>query len=330
MKQWKQTAKGLILAMVMAVGLCGLAHATPGDVNGDDAVSLEDAVISLQAVAGMTDLEIALDGDWDVGGDAVGLAEAVYALKYVAENSGLGDTFTNPLGMTFVRIPAETFMMGSPRDEPGRGSDETQHQVTLNQDFYMMTTEVTQAQWEAVMGSNPSYFDTCGENCPVETVSWNDVQDFITALNAMGGRTYRLPTEAEWEYAARAETQTPFAFGECLSTDQANYVGYYPMTGCPAGEYRKGTVEVGTLGKNAWNLHDMHGNVWEWCQDWCGTYPTGAVSDPTGPAEGSNRVLRGGSWYCSAENCRSALRYAYSPSHRNSFSGFRLALSPGR
>ena len=333
MRQWKQSAKGLILAMVLAVGLCGMAHATPGDVNGDDAVSLEDAVISLQAGAGLTELEIDVDGDWDIGGDdAVGLAEAVYAMRDVAENSGEGDTFTNSLGMTFVRIPAGTFMMGSPEDELGARSNEwPRHQVTLSQDFYMMTTEVTQAQWEAVMGSNPSYFDTCGVDCPVEYVSWNDIQDFIAALNAMDGRIYRLPTEAEWEYAARAGTTTAFYNGGitelyCGLDPNLDAIGWY--CGNDDVDGSSTTHPVARKQPNAWGLYDMSGNVWEWCQDWYGTYPTGAVSDPGGPSTGSYRVLRGGSLYNVAPYCRSAYRRHRNPSDRYDSSGFRLALSP--
>ncbi len=346
---WKQTVKGMILGLALAVGLCGMAHAVPGDVNGDGAVSLKDAVISLKAVAGLTDLGIDVDGDWDVGGDdAVGLAEAVYALKYIAENSGVGDTFTNSLGMTFVRIPAGTFMMGSPDDELGAYRREwPRHQVTLTQDFYMMTTEVTQAQWEAVMGSNPAYFDSCGGNCPVEMVSWNDVQDFIMALNSMDGRTYRLPTEAEWEYAARAGTTTAFYNGGitneswCTPLDpNLDQIGWYcgnsgvTYSGCYdlsiwGGPACAGTHPVAQKQPNAWGLYDMSVNVWEWCQDWYGNYPTGAVIDPTGPAEGTFRVLRGGGWSTLARYCRSAYRDFPSPSYWNFHIGFRLALSPG-
>ena len=185
--------------------------------------------------------------------------------------------------------------MGSPPDEPGRFDSETQHRVTLTRDFFMGTTEVTQGQWKAVMGNNPSHFDECGDDCPVEKVSWDDVQEFIKKLSRMDGREYRLPTEAEWEYAARAGTTTPFTYGRCLSTDQANYDGNYPLSGCDKGEYRKRTIPVGSLdAPNAWGLHDMHGNVWEWCQDWYGNYPSGSVTDPTGPSSGSTGSFAAG------------------------------------
>jgi formylglycine-generating enzyme required for sulfatase activity len=250
-------------------------------------------------------------------------------------DTGDQDTFTNSLGMTFVRIPAGTFMMGSPPDEPGRDEEETQHQVTLTQDFYMMTTEVTQDQWEAVMGSNPSYSDPCGGNCPVETVSWNEVQDFIAALNAVDGRTYRLPREAEWEYAARAGTTTAFYNGMITVSDYCapldpnlDQIGWY--CGNDPSDGSTTSHPVAQKQPNAWGLYDIAGNVYEWCQDWYGNYPTGAVSDPTGPADGSYRVLRSGSYGSGARYCRSANRRNYSPSLHSRYYGFRLALSPGQ
>ena len=235
----------------------------------------------------------------------------------------------NSIGMKFVRIPPGTFMLGSPPDEPGHTFNEKQHQVTLTKEFYMQTTEVTQGQWKKVMGHNPSQFNKCGDDCPVEKVSWNDVQDFIHKLNQReGSGIYRLPTEAEWEYAARAGTKTPFAFGRCLSTDQANYDGNYPFPECANGEFRKKTVSVGSFSPNSWGLYDMHGNVWEWCLDWYKSYPPGSVTDPTGPPKGSSRLHRGGSWFSGAGPCRSANRNFSSPEARNFDLGFRLVLNP--
>lgn len=240
-----------------------------------------------------------------------------------------GKKITNSLGMEFVYIQPGTFTMGSPPDEAGRDNDETQHQVTLTRGFYLQTTEVTQGQWQAVMGSNPSYFKNCGNDCPVEQVSWNDAQEFIRRLNQReGGAGYRLPTEAEWEYAARAGTTTPFHAGTCLFTDKANYDGNYPLSGCAKGECRKNTVRVGSFAPNAWGLYDMHGNVWEWCQDWYGNYPSESVTDPTGPSGGSDRVYRGGSWYNHARLCRSAVRYGISPRFWNPDLGLRLLRNP--
>lgn len=232
-------------------------------------------------------------------------------------------------GAKFIFIPAGTFTMGSPPEEPGRFDNETQHKVTISRPFYMQTTTVTQGQWKAVMGSNPSSFKDCGDDCPVEQVSWKDVQEFIRMLNHQEKPDkYRLPTEAEWEYAARAGTTTPFNTGSCLTTDQANYNGNYPLSGCPKGEYRQKTVRVGSFSPNAWGLYDMHGNVWEWCQDWYGDYPSGSVTDPTGPLSGSSRVSRGGSWLYYAGRCRSAARYLHTPGDRYRGMGFRLVITP--
>ena len=243
------------------------------------------------------------------------------------ENPSRDEDFVNTIGMRFVKIKAGTFQMGSPIDEPYRRSNETRHWVTLTKDYYIQATEVTQSQWRRIMGGNPSRFKDCAD-CPVENVSWEDVQGFIEKLNSIEGTDlYRLPTEAEWEYACRAGTDTPFFFGDCLSTDQGNYDGNYPYEGCPDGEYRKRTIPVGSLAANAWGLYDMHGNVWEWCQDWYGEYPEGPVTDPVGPPDGSDRVIRGGSWDFSARSCRSANRDDWHPGSRDDDLGFRLARS---
>jgi len=236
-------------------------------------------------------------------------------------------TYTNSLGQTFVLLPAGTFTMGSPSEEYGRDNDETQHQVTFTQPFYMQTTEVTQAQWEAVMGSNPSYFSGC-PNCPVETVSWDDVQAYITQMNSRGEGTYSLPTEAQWEYAARAGSTTAFANGgiteysdinKCEYDSNLDSIGWYCYNSDD-----KTTNPVAEKASNAWGLYDMSGNVWEWCQDFYGKYSSNAVTDPTGPSSGSNRVVRGGDHHNVAWVCRSANRLDYEPSTRRSGIGFRL------
>jgi formylglycine-generating enzyme required for sulfatase activity len=241
-----------------------------------------------------------------------------------------GKIFTsNAIGAKFVLIPAGTFMMGSPAGEPGRRDEENRHEVTISKSFYMQTTAVTQGQWQKVMGSNPSNFKDCGDDCPVESISWYDIQNFIRKLNRQEGTDkYRLPMESEWEYAARAGTITPFHTGDCLSTDQANYNGDHPLSGCPKGEYRQKTVRVGSFAPNAWGLYDMHANVWEWVQDWYGAYPSGSVIDPTGPSSGSMRVIRGGSWYNYAYYCRSAFRGFNNPDEGGSYVGFRLVRTP--
>ena len=234
--------------------------------------------------------------------------------------------YINSLDMTFKFISAGTFTMGSPTDELGRETEETQHEVTLTQSFYMQSTEVTQTQWVAVMGSNPSYFSGCSD-CPVEWVSWDDVQTFITELNTWGEGTYRLPTEAEWEYSARAGTTTAFANGDITVTD-CSYDPNLDVMGWYCYNSNDSTQSIAQKNPNAWGLYDMHGNVWEWCQDWYGTYPSSSVTDPTGPTSGSRRVIRGGSWIHNAYTCRSSHRAPDNPDYRDKHLGFRLLRNP--
>ncbi len=239
-----------------------------------------------------------------------------------------GRLFTNEFGMKFVYIPPGTFIMGSPVDEQYRNNDEDLHPVTLTKGFFMQTTEVTQRQWKALMGGNPSKFSSCGGDCPVEMVSWNDVQVFIKKLNAAAkGRTYRLPTEAEWEYACRAGTKTPYYFGDVLSAEQANYNGHLTLPGSPRGRNRNSTVPVAGFAPNAFGLYDMHGNVFEWCHDWYGKYPEGLATDPGGAEKGLSKVCRGGGMSSYAKRCRSANRTKHLPDYWNFYIGFRLAAS---
>jgi sulfatase modifying factor 1 len=240
-----------------------------------------------------------------------------------SQENKAGDTFTVPdLSLEMLWVTPGTFDMGSPTSEP-QGSDETQHQVTLTNGFWLSKHEVTQTQWEKVMGSNPSYFK--GANRPVETVSWNHVISFCEKLTEQeseagrlpAGMAYQLPTEAQWEYACRAGTNTVYAFGDGLTSAQAN------ISGGP-GE----TTDVGKYPANAWGFHDMHGNVWEWCADRYGDYPTVVVSDPFGPADGSFRVERGGSWLRAANDARSAIRPRNEPAYSFLSLGFRLSLRP--
>jgi formylglycine-generating enzyme required for sulfatase activity len=227
--------------------------------------------------------------------------------------------------MEFTSIPAGSFMMGSLASERGRDWDEGQHQVTITKPFRLGVYEVTQEQWQAVMGSNPSYFK--GNKKPVKKVSWDDANEFCRKLSNLTGGTFRLPTEAEWEYACRAGTTTAFNTGETISTDQANYNGNYTYGNGRKGVDRERTTPVGSFKSNAWGLYDMHGNVWEWCSDWHGDYLKGSVSDPKGPGNGRNRVLRGGSWYNDPEYCRSAYRDGFAPGFRSlNYYGFRVAL----
>ena len=233
--------------------------------------------------------------------------------------------FTNSIGMKFVWIPPGAFTMGSSKEEKGRQPfkpDETPHKVTLTKGFYMGVYTVTQEEWKTVMGNNPSHFK--GEkNLPVERVSWDDCQEFIQNLREKDKRPYRLPTEAEWEYCCRAGTTTPFHFGETISTDQANYNGNYIYGDGKKGVYRKKTTPVGSFPANAWGLYDMHGNVWQWCQDWYGDYPQKDVVDPQGGEKGQFRVHRGGSWLYYP--CRSAYRGWNEPDYRGGiFCGLRV------
>jgi len=229
-----------------------------------------------------------------------------------------GEIVTNSLGMKFVLIPAGTFMMGSTSDELGKGTGELLHKVTISKFFYLQTTEVTQRQWREIMGTNPSHFKDCGDDCPVEKVSWDDTQKFILRLNEHERTNkYRLPTEAEWEYACRAGSTTRFCFGndEAKLGEHAWYCNNSVFCLHP----------VGNKKPNAWGLYDMHGSVWEWCQDRYGDYPRSPATDPTGPTLGTFRLVRGGAWDGHARLSRSANRYRFNPKCRFPLIGFRVA-----
>ncbi len=255
--------------------------------------------------------------------------------------------FTNEVGMEFKLIPAGEFMMGS---DKGVGEldrsvssfslpESPQHRVRALKPFYMGVTEVTQAQYEKVMGRNPSYFSTTEQvatavsdmraNCPVETVSWHDAADFCVKLSDGKTLTYRLPTEAEWEYACRAGGSSRYCFGENEKhlDDYAWWGAFVVGASCLQ---EKHTHRVGWKKKNHFGLYDMHGNVSEWCSDWYSThyYAKSPLSAPAGPATGSHRVYRGGSWYSLATNCRSAYRAGYVPAYRSSDLGFRVVAVP--
>ncbi|MDL2271678.1 formylglycine-generating enzyme family protein [Desulfovibrio sp. OttesenSCG-928-I05] len=220
--------------------------------------------------------------------------------------------------MEFVLIPAGSFMMESSPDAKESANSKAAFTVTISKPFYLGTCEVTQEQWEAVMGSNPAQFK--GRNNPVEQVSWNDVQAFIHKLNQKEGMNrYRLPTEAEWEYAARAGSSTRYFFGD--SEDTLDHYAWFWNNN------DKNTQPVGQKQPNPLGLYDMYGNVREWVQDWYGSYPMENRTDPTGPSSGSSRVGRGGSWRNDAGDCQSGSRSRNAPESRKDNLGFRLVLS---
>ncbi len=224
------------------------------------------------------------------------------------------------VSMTFAFVPPGTFLMGGTVNE----WEKPVHRVTLTKGFFLGVHAVTQEQWKAVMGSDPSHFK--GSKRPVEQVSWDDCQEFCQKLTTLpkGLGTARLPTEAEWEYACRGGTTTEYHCGDVINPDLVNYNGSYTWNGSPKGEYREETTDVGTFPCNPWGLYDVHGNVWEWCSDWYGDYAAGDQIDSQGQSNGQYRVLRGGSWYYYPVNCRAAFRYWYGPADRSDDIGFRV------
>jgi len=268
------------------------------------------------------------------------------AVTAIDPGGGGGGTITITLpggvNMELVHIPAGTFLMGSPTDERGRQDDEILHQVTLTQGYYIGKYEVTQAQWQAVMGSNPSWFKSCGGDCPVEHVSWDDIcggttgsdctaSSFIGKLNAYLGTTkFRLPTEAEWERAARAGTEGPFSFDTSGNPNWDTGCGSFPeaepyMWWCNNSSSQ--THRVGSKQPNGYGLYDIHGNVWEWVADWYDSFSSMPVTDPEGPSSGAARVKRGGRYNYYARKARCAERSVDYPHVRKNWIGFRLARS---
>ena len=260
-----------------------------------------------------------------------------------------GVPVSGPAGMSFVLISPGSFFMGSPVDEEARNEDEYRHRVTIKSPFYLQTTEVTQGQWKAVMGNNPSKFRHCGEQCPVESVSWEDVQEFIRRLNMQVKNVrYRLPTEEEWEYAARAGTSTAIYTGPLRILGYSNApaldrIGWYGGNSCAscegASDCRRwpekqtrcsfcGPQPVSRKQPNAWGRYDMIGNVWEWVSDWYDPYAAGTATASTEPKKGKSKVFRGGSWNYAPRSCRAAYRLDNVPSSRLPFVGFRLARDP--
>lgn len=268
--------------------------------------------------------------------------------KTPAEPSSDSAVVVNSIGMKLRRIAAGRFWMGSRDDDPDAREDEKpRHRVTISRPFYLGVYEVTQDEWARVLGQRKSFFRPDGAGAdkvgkqdtgrfPAEQVTWVDAVAFCRRLTALpaekkAGRSYRLPSEAEWEYAARAGTQTAFAFGDRLSSRQANFNGRYPFGGAAKGPFLSRTTRVGSYAPNAFGLFDMHGNVWEWCGDRYGRtyYRTSPAKDPTGPASGSRRVIRGGDWYSDGRDCRSAFRYADVPDGTFYALGLRVVMVKG-
>ena len=245
-------------------------------------------------------------------------------------DSSLPRSFVNSIGATMVFIPAGTFTMGSPSTETNREEDEKQHEVTITKDYYLGKTEVTQGQWRAVMGTRPWQGEPLvkeGDNYPATFVSWEDAVEFCRKLSAKEGKSYRLPTEAEWEHSCRAGTTTAYSFG-ADSTRLGEHGWWGGIVGGGNAKDEPHAHEVGGKQANRLGLHDMHGNVHEWCSDWYAGeyYASSPAVDPTGPPTGSVRVSRGGSWDYDASLCRSAVRGGFSPGFCGSFLGFRVAL----
>ncbi len=241
---------------------------------------------------------------WSVLSD---FPKGVYQEVSVEISAGMPGMVNN-IGMSFVLLPAGSVVMGSPADEPGRNTDEMQERVIISRAFYLQTTEVTQGQWQRVMGTNPSHFRACGEDCPVEQITWHDAQAFIGKLNALEGTNrYRLPTEGEWEYAARAGTVTAYYWGNRPDCSRANYGNSLWGSECKGANPGK-TLKVGSFRSNPWGLYDMAGNVWEWVDNWYGPYNSRQTVHPAGSRSGVFRIQRGGAWDSDAAACRTALR----------------------
>ncbi len=250
----------------------------------------------------------------------------VRRLMEQARDRPAGTRWVGPLDMVFAWVPAGSFVMGSPPDEPGRDADEVPHRVTIRHGFWLGVYPVTRRQWWGLMRTMPE--DTPADDHPIGGLSWHECEEFLDCLAERDPRPFRLPTEAEWEYACRAGTVGPFAFGRRLSSEQANFHAgqwHEALSARPAVS-RGGTTPVGTFPPNAWGLCDMHGNVMEWCRDRYGPYPMGDVADPEGPATGEVRVLRGGAWWSPVQACRSARRYSASPAAAVLPAGFRVVL----
>jgi formylglycine-generating enzyme required for sulfatase activity len=261
--------------------------------------------------------------------------------RYKRTNKSYTEDLGNGVKLTLMLIPAGEFSMGAPAEEPESGDDERPQRLVKVPQFLMGRYAVTQAQWRVVAGYggsaqelNPDPSNFQGDNRPVEQVSWDDAQEFCRRLSAKTGKNYRLPSEAQWEYACRAGMTTAFHFGETITPELANYRGTETYNDSPKGEYRRETTDVGSFPANDWGLHDMHGNVWEWCEDDYHPNYEGAPDNGRAWVESDRtetpRLLRGGSWLNGPRNCRSADRDVNPRDSRSIFIGFRVCCVPPR
>jgi len=318
----------LALALVMALPLQVQAMGKRGDVNGDGEVNVTDVTLLISHVMGgsayidMENADVNRDGDINITDITMLIAHVMGTLDFPPE-----DEIITVDDVSFVMVPVEggTFLMGATPEQGSDGNSRERpvHQVTLSS-YYIAQTEVTQELWTTVMGTNPCYF-TGNNQLPVENVSWEDCQLFIAALNEMTGLTFRLPTEAEWEFAARGGNDSQgykYAGGNDL-----DFVGWYSGndTWMLRGTDNYGTHPVATRNPNELGLNDMSGNVHEWCQDWFGSYGSDDQTDPTGPIAGTERIYRGGSWYFDQWFSRVSFRNGAVPTYRSYGIGLRLA-----
>jgi formylglycine-generating enzyme required for sulfatase activity len=227
-------------------------------------------------------------------------------------------------GIDFILVQPSVFQMGTPDSEPLREAQEIRHEVRLTRPYYLAAHELTQSQWTRVMGSNPSFFQSCGELCPVERLNYYDVEQLIRVLNQRSTPGFRLPTEAEWEHACRAGGVEPFGHRSTLGSGDANIDGAFPYA-ASKGQARNQPIAVGRFPANPWGFYDMSGNVWEWVQDWYCLYPDKAVTDPVGECSSQFRVIRGGSWKFDGGSARCGLRYIHRPQDSGYSLGVRLA-----
>jgi formylglycine-generating enzyme required for sulfatase activity len=320
--------KSLVIILALAMPFTASASGKPGDLDANGVVDVTDVTELLALVLyGSGDADFAV-ADVDRSG-TVDIGDVTLLIGYVLGTLDLPDAeleFTvNDVSFVMVPVEGGTFSMGATAEQGSDGIDRELpvHEVTLSS-FYIAQTEVTQALWQAVMGDNPSHFT--GDLLPVENVSWNDCQQFVAALNDLTGQKFRLPTEAEWEFAARGGNESEgFKYAGSNNLPTVGWYSYndsWQLRG--TGAY--GTHPVATRNPNELMLYDMSGNVHEWCQDWFGNYSTGAQTNPTGPVSGTSRVYRGGSWYFDEWFCRVSFRNGVVPTYRSYGIGLRLAL----